>query len=71
MNDIGKANGKVVLEVDRTPYIANDQLVFRKQPDVYPEGFTFSTWFGGSDDTWSPPTTVEAYFKNFKMYSIA
>lgn len=50
--------------------IESDKLTYRASEDVFPEAFTFSTWFGGSDETWSPSTTLEAYFRNFKLYRL-
>lgn len=70
MNDIGKSNGYVRLDVDGERVIEFDELIYRTSKDVYPTAFTFSTWFGGSDESWSPPNTVEAYFRDFKIYQL-
>jgi hypothetical protein len=70
MNDPGKANGYVRLDVDGDTKIEYKKLVYRKTKDIFPEAFTFSSWFGGSDESWSPPTTVEAYFRNFAIFKL-
>lgn len=70
MNDVGRANGYVRLDIDGESMIESDKLTYRASEDVFPEAFTFSTWFGGSDETWSPSTTLEAYFRNFKLYRL-
>ena len=70
MNDVGEANGYVRLDLDGETKVEGDKFTFRSSKDVYPEAFTFSTWYGGSDVTWSPSTTVEAYFRNFKLYRL-
>jgi hypothetical protein len=70
MNDIGKSNGYIRLDVNGETKIEYKQLVYRKSKDVYPTAFTFASWFGGSDDTWSPSTTVEAYFRRFKIFNL-
>ncbi|KAI8104897.1 hypothetical protein M9435_000074 [Picochlorum sp. BPE23] len=70
MNDIGKSNGYIRLDVNGETKIEYKQLVYRKSKDVYPTAFTFASWFGGSDDTWSPSTTVEAYFRKFKIFNL-
>lgn len=71
MNDVGKSNGYVRLDINGATVIEYDKVVYRKSLKVFPEAFTFSSWFGGSDETWSPPTTVEAYFRGFKMYGVS
>jgi len=71
MNDVGDNNGLVQLEVENQVAISYDKMIFRKIKDLHPNAFTLSSWYGGSDETWSPDTTVEAYFKNFKMYSLS
>jgi len=67
---VGRANGYVRLDIDGESMIESDKLTYRASEDVFPEAFTFSTWFGGSDETWSPSTTLEAYFRNFKLYRL-
>ena len=70
MNDVGKPNGYVRLDVNGDTKIENDKITFRKSTNIFPEAFTFSSWFGGSDETWSPPTSVEAYFRGFQIYAL-
>jgi len=36
--------------------------------DIFIEGITFATWFGGSDQTWAPPTDTYTMFRNMKAY---
>jgi hypothetical protein len=70
MNDLGKSNGYLRMDVDGETKIESQALTYRSTKDVFPEAFTFSTWFGGGDVTWSPSTTVEAYFRGFAIYRL-
>lgn len=36
--------------------------------DVVIEGFEFSTWFGGSDQTWAPRTDQYTLFRNLRGF---
>ena len=70
MNEIDKSDGYIRLDVNGETKIEYKQLVYRKSKKVFPTAFTFASWFGGSDKTWSPSTTVEAYFRNFKIFNL-
>lgn len=72
MNDVGKKNGVVQLDVDGDTKILYEKMVYRTpaNPTLDIDSFIFATWFGGSDNSWAPATRQEAYFRNFKIYKL-
>ena len=72
MNDVGKQNGLVQVDVDGENKILYEKVVYRTaaKPDLDIDGLVFATWFGGGDKSWAPKTQQEAYWKNFKIYKL-
>lgn len=62
------ANGNVVAYFDGYPTISQQGLQFRSGSAVNIGGLYFSTFFGGSDDTWATSETVNTYYRNFELY---
>lgn len=62
-------DGHVIMKVDNK-IVADDRGIrLRKLVDDNSsiQNFVFSTFFGGNDQSWAPPTTVYARFDNFKV----
>jgi hypothetical protein len=72
INDVGKQNGLVQVDVDGENKILYEKVVYRTaaKPDLDIDGLVFATWFGGGDKSWAPKTQQEAYWKNFKIYKL-
>ncbi|KAI0362935.1 hypothetical protein BV20DRAFT_976104 [Pilatotrama ljubarskyi] len=62
------ANGEVLLYYNDVKAIDEQVLQYRSSSDISIGGLWFSTFFGGSDDSWAPPSTVHAYFRNIELY---
>lgn len=43
-------------------------LQYRSVSSVSIGGLYFSTFFGGSDSSWAPPSDVNAYFRNIQLF---
>lgn len=68
LNDVGKSNGIMGLEVDGVVKIYVDSVVFRKTAALKIDGLFFSTFYGGKCDqdiTWCPPNPTHTCFKDF------
>src|ERR1700683_34065 len=48
--------------------ISQSNLQFRSANAVTAGGLYFSTFFGGDDESWAPPSTTHAYFRNFRLW---
>lgn len=48
--------------------ITQSNLQFRSSSSVNAGGLYLSTFFGGSDNSWSPPSTTHSYFRNFRLW---
>ncbi|KAI6046086.1 polysaccharide lyase family 14 protein [Pisolithus marmoratus] len=62
------ANGNLLLYLDDTPIISQQGLQFRSGTSVNIGGIYFSTFFGGSDNSWATPQTVNTYYRNLRLY---
>lgn len=62
------ANGNLVLYFDDAQTISEQGLQFRSGTAVNVGGLYFSTFFGGSDDSWATPQSVNTYYRNFQLY---
>ncbi|KAF8893325.1 polysaccharide lyase family 14 protein [Infundibulicybe gibba] len=49
--------------------ISQSNLQFRKSSSLAVNGLYFSTFFGGSDPSWSTPTTQHTYFRNLRLWA--
>ncbi|KAG5643160.1 hypothetical protein DXG03_001490 [Asterophora parasitica] len=63
------ANGNVQLYFNGVKAIDQQNLQIRSASSVSANGFYFSTFFGGSDNTWETPKTVHTYFRNIQLYA--
>lgn len=68
LNDPGKANGYLEVLVDGKKVISYDTMIWRNKSNVKIEALSFSSWFGGSDASWSPPKDTYLLLKNMKAY---
>jgi hypothetical protein len=62
------ANGHVLVYFNEVQAISQTNLQFRSSSAVTAGGLYFSTFFGGNDESWSPPSTTNAYFRNFRLW---
>ncbi|KAF8070127.1 polysaccharide lyase family 14 protein [Lyophyllum atratum] len=62
------ANGNVQLYYNDLQAINQQNLQIRSASSVAANGFYFSTFFGGSDDSWATPKSVHTYYRNIVMY---
>ena len=68
LNDVGKANGYLELQVDGKRVLSYDQMRWRTTSSVKVEAIDVASWFGGSDASWSPPKDTHILIKNMKAY---
>ena len=52
-------NGDLVIDLNDVNY--------REKSSVKISGAHYSTFFGGSDDSWAPPENQYAEFRNFEL----
>lgn len=67
LNDIGKQNGYLAVLLDGKKVYEKSDVTFRVSPSVHIDSFLFSTFFGGSNDTYSATKDEYAYFGKFKI----
>lgn len=67
LNEVGKANGTVVLSHNGKKVIDVKCITYRARADTEVAFCMFSTFFGGSTMDWAPPTPQSAKFRNFKV----
>jgi len=63
------ANGQVQLFYNSLQAINQTGLQLRSADSVNINGFYFSTFFGGSDQSWETPTTVHTYFRDIRLWA--
>ena len=68
MNTIGQADGELEVSVNDKA-ISAEGLTWRTSTldQVTIRGLFFSTFFGGSGESWAPSRDVAAYFKNISF----
>lgn len=70
INDPGQKNGIARLWIDGKGVIEQNDIIYdvdrRKPSDA---GLMFSTFFGGSDDSWATPKDQYIEFSDFRLYS--
>jgi hypothetical protein len=71
LNDPGKHNGLIKVEIDGDTKIEYDKMNWRHNGNLKIDALAFATWFGGSDSSWAPDRDVEAYWRNLKIYKLA
>jgi len=62
------ANGQVQLFYNDLQAINQTGLQIRSASTVNINGFYFSTFFGGSDQSWATPVTTHTYYRNVQMW---
>lgn len=67
LNTPGQADGVVRVWLDGRPVFENRQLLLRTTPLLKIEGVFFSTFFGGGDESWAPPTDTHVDFGPFAV----
>ncbi|KAJ6625631.1 hypothetical protein B0H10DRAFT_2002449 [Mycena sp. CBHHK59/15] len=67
-NPVNVANGNIELYFNDVQALAQQDLQLRASSNVTAGGIYFSTFFGGSDTSWSTPTTTHTYFRNMVVY---
>jgi hypothetical protein len=67
LNEPGRKDGSVTIHLDGAEVLASDGLEFRTIGRLGIEGVFFSTFFGGSDPSWSTPRTQYAEFAAFAV----
>lgn len=67
LNTPGAADGSVHVWLDGKPVYQNEQLLFRTTGSLRAEGVFFSTFFGGGDSSWAPPSDTYADFAAFAV----
>ncbi|KAF9071764.1 hypothetical protein BDP27DRAFT_1291300 [Rhodocollybia butyracea] len=69
LNDpVTTANGNLQLYFNDQQVISRQDINFRRGSAVDANGFYFSTFFGGSDNTWATPTTTHTYYRNIQLW---
>ncbi|KAH9940513.1 uncharacterized protein BXZ73DRAFT_42689 [Epithele typhae] len=61
-------NGQVQLYFNNVQALSEDVLYYRSVSSLSVGGMYFSTFFGGSDDSWAPPSDSNAYFRNIELW---
>lgn len=68
LNSPGAADGLLKLVVNGETAIDRTNMLWRTDPNVNIEGVNIASWFGGSSESWGPPTDQQTQFRNFRMY---
>ncbi|OBZ68124.1 hypothetical protein A0H81_11788 [Grifola frondosa] len=68
MNTASTVNGMVSLYYNNVKALEQDALYYRSSSGVNINGLYLSTFFGGSDSSWAPNSTVHSYFRNFELW---
>ena len=70
MNTPGQADGVVAAWADDVLVLYADDVVFRTGPTLRPDGFLFSTFFGGSTPDWATPVDTLARFGSMAVFRV-
>jgi len=62
------ANGNLVVYYNDVKAITQSNLQLRSSSSVTAGGLYLSTFFGGNDESWSPPSDTHTYFRNFRLW---
>ncbi|KAG0222330.1 hypothetical protein BGW41_006068 [Actinomortierella wolfii] len=63
----GKSNGKLTIYLNGNKVIDMDSVPYRSTGMVGFHGLMFSSFFGGSDESYATPVDQYVYFKNFQL----
>jgi hypothetical protein len=67
LNDVGERNGQILVYVNGSQVLNEQQVEFRTTTGLKIDGVFFSTFFGGSDHTWATPTDQYTDFADFRV----
>ncbi|KAJ7703182.1 hypothetical protein B0H17DRAFT_1042098 [Mycena rosella] len=67
-NPVDTANGNIELYFNDVQALAQQDLQIRASSNLTDGGLYFSTFFGGSDSSWSTPNTTHTYFRNMQLW---
>ncbi|KAK6173460.1 hypothetical protein SNE40_016905 [Patella caerulea] len=67
LNDAPQRNGYVKVWLDGVLKQETSGLLYRNGDNVKIDGIVFSTFFGGSDESWASTADTYTYFKNFQL----
>ncbi|KAJ6499909.1 polysaccharide lyase family 14 protein [Mycena vitilis] len=67
-NPVDVANGNIAVYFNNVQAFAQQDLQIRASDSVTAGGLYFSTFFGGSDSSWSTPDTTHTYFRNMELW---
>ncbi|KAG9221131.1 hypothetical protein CCMSSC00406_0005430 [Pleurotus cornucopiae] len=62
------ANGNLRIYFNDEEVIRQQDLQFRAVDSLTVNGFFFSTFFGGGDNSWATPQTTHTYYRNIRMW---
>lgn len=68
LNTPTEKNGMLRVKFNNEEVIRYNKMNWREFENVFVEGVEFSTWFGGSDETWGPPYDTNVMFKNVRAW---
>jgi hypothetical protein len=67
LGDPSRADGSVTVWLDGEQVFTRPDLRYRTVPDLRIEGIFFSTFYGGSDPSWGPPSDQYVDFAGFAV----
>ena len=67
LNDVGKTNGLLIVEVDEQCIFESSEIVYRTREDVNIDGVVFSVFFGGGDVSWAASHDEVVEFGGFSI----
>lgn len=69
LNKPGQIDGQIRVQINQTPTLSRQGLIFRTEEKLGIDGVFFSSFFGGSDDSWATPSSTFIDFADFKVSS--
>lgn len=68
MNTPWQNDGSIIVTVNGQKVLSQENILLRDIKDVSVDSLFFSTFFGGSDESWATPVDTSIIFSNFKIY---
>lgn len=68
LNDPSRQDGLVRVWIDGEPRLEVTGVEFRNVADAYIDGLMFSTFFGGTGESWRTPRDQHLDFADFEFY---
>jgi len=69
LNDPKQENGVARIWIDSQPVLEQKNIVYRTTPDITIDGLMFSTFFGGTGESWRTPRDQHVDFADFRFYT--